>query len=291
MRNGASSGCSSSCRYHGDNFWHNIRIVVTYDGWLSAIPLNYFLLVINLISCILVTTTSHTNNNSIRDTNNCYCSVFRLGWRSTALLCTIVFQIGLCVVEGCVGISIVWCALAGWLWQEYTQAHSSSSSSSSNSIATEQENGHTASLVHNHQNSNVVGDFDDVSASTTSSIAPLNATRERTNDFEISNATDCYVREGSMENEEHDADDISPPQQSTSILSSSEPARSSACNLWSAADNIVPALLVLNGAVIVYYFVTLPFITTVAHMCALLLGVLISKTEKFLLVRLRLWCS
>ena len=42
-------------------------------------------------------------------------------------------------------------------------------------------------------------------------------------------------------------------------------------------------LFILNAAVLLYYLLTLPMITTVAHLCALVLGYAISKAETTIL--------
>jgi hypothetical protein len=45
-------------------------------------------------------------------------------------MAVIAFQIILCLFVGCVGISIIWCAMLGWMVLEFTTAQSTSAASS-----------------------------------------------------------------------------------------------------------------------------------------------------------------
>ena len=85
---------------HG--WWPQVNCILTYGGSQTDIAINYSILLINMTACALL-----------------------LGWDSRtnqrrALLSfgfTVTFQIVLCMALGCAGISIIWCASAGWMMQ------------------------------------------------------------------------------------------------------------------------------------------------------------------------------
>lgn len=79
---------------------HRTACILSYAGNGKDIVINYVLLVLNVGACL------------------------RLAWSATrleqqlalgALVFTILYQIVLCLILGCSGISIIWCACAGWI--------------------------------------------------------------------------------------------------------------------------------------------------------------------------------
>jgi hypothetical protein len=96
-------GCSAD----GD-ISERIRCIVTYGGHTPDIVVNYFMLAMNWIGCMAL----------LPPARHIFSFVF--AW---------IFQIGLCLGlaytsddgMGCAGISIVWCAMAGWMWQQQQQ--------------------------------------------------------------------------------------------------------------------------------------------------------------------------
>lgn len=74
--------------------------ILTYGGTGVDIAINYFLLVLNLLCCtaIMVEMSEELRKYAIG-----------------AFAFVVAFQISLCLVLGCSGISIIWCAMAGWV--------------------------------------------------------------------------------------------------------------------------------------------------------------------------------
>ncbi len=89
--------------------------ILSYNGSPKDIIINYTLLALNLIIAtypLIVLTEIHgvSNNNIIWKRRLCaFCSFIFVS----------VFQISLCLLIHCSGISIIWCALAGWIWMDY----------------------------------------------------------------------------------------------------------------------------------------------------------------------------
>lgn len=72
---------------------------MTYDGSALDTGLNYSVFLINLVCCIA----------AVKEQ------------KSYAIICLLsvsVFQWVLCLVLGCSGISIIWCAMAGWIFNQ-----------------------------------------------------------------------------------------------------------------------------------------------------------------------------
>lgn len=92
--------------------WPQVICILTYGGdvWHSSI--NYSLTAITLGCCSLpYLRRIHSYENLVnnRTVPRPRTALFSLAWTTS-------FQIGLCLVLHCSGISIVWCAGAGWLW-------------------------------------------------------------------------------------------------------------------------------------------------------------------------------
>lgn len=83
-----------------------VECILTYGGSTRDIAVNYIMLAINLAGCVMLLP---PNTSSSR-----HALSFAFVW---------VFQIGLCLAlaqasddgYGCAGISIVWCAMGGWM--------------------------------------------------------------------------------------------------------------------------------------------------------------------------------
>jgi len=117
--------------------------ILFYAGNLEDIILNYVLLMINFIYCyysvsmtirmIVVSqqqkeVKEDTTTNTTTNTTN-YCSDTTTNSKTqrihyyyyfalAALIFVLLFQICLCLVVGCVGISIIWCAMGGWIMSD-----------------------------------------------------------------------------------------------------------------------------------------------------------------------------
>uniref|UniRef100_A0A7S2KXG2 Transmembrane protein n=2 Tax=Leptocylindrus danicus TaxID=163516 RepID=A0A7S2KXG2_9STRA len=85
--------------------------VLSYAGSKDDIAINYTLLAISICAAYFLLE---------KFSNNLSSSVSR-GYRSdafVAFLGVIVFQIGLCLILGCSGVSIIWASILGWMLNE-----------------------------------------------------------------------------------------------------------------------------------------------------------------------------
>jgi hypothetical protein len=80
--------------------------ILTYQGSQKDIVLNYALLVANVVVC------------SITTASNAHRGLERKLVASGALVFVAAYQINLCLIVGCSGISIIWSACAGWILGE-----------------------------------------------------------------------------------------------------------------------------------------------------------------------------
>ena len=108
--------CSNSTNVSGtSNILSRIGCILTYGGEANDIVINYTLLVLNSVWCyclmvVAAVTAAATISPSKRRKYHISCTM--------ALLFVVFFQIGLCLIVGCSGISIIWCAQAGWIVQQ-----------------------------------------------------------------------------------------------------------------------------------------------------------------------------
>lgn len=86
------------------------QCILTYGGSKRDIVLNYALVAINLYICIKALV---IHSNSVLDKF--------YGNATLALGFVIAFQIILCLILGCSGISIIWCSMAGWIMSQKRQ--------------------------------------------------------------------------------------------------------------------------------------------------------------------------
>lgn len=88
-----------------------LSCILTYHGSERDIMINYIVLIVNLICCV-VSIRFHSQQVPEKA-----CKLIRFALLS--LISVAVFQICLCLVIGCAGISIIWCAMAGWMVSEH----------------------------------------------------------------------------------------------------------------------------------------------------------------------------
>mmetsp|Transcript_29117 Transcript_29117/g.60914 ORF Transcript_29117/g.60914 Transcript_29117/m.60914 type:complete len:216 (-) Transcript_29117:855-1502(-) len=89
-----------------DELATRLYCIVTYQDNAWKMALNYTLLALNVVACYqLLGRRQHATHSE--------------GTGNLITLVTVVtfFQIGLCLGVGCYGISIIWCACAGWYFQ------------------------------------------------------------------------------------------------------------------------------------------------------------------------------
>lgn len=84
--------------------------ILTYQGSQRDIILNYALLVANVVVCS-ITTASNVHYGTSR-------GLERKLAASGALVFVAAYQINLCLLVGCSGISIIWSTCAGWILSE-----------------------------------------------------------------------------------------------------------------------------------------------------------------------------
>ena len=119
-------------------------------------------------------------------------------------IAVIAFQIVLCLIVECVGISIIWCAIFGWILVEVACGHGIGGAASNDT--------------------------------------------EPDRQAETSNTSPTCVGYGNL---------------------------SSRCSCIAVVASVASTILCVDLAAIVYYAVTAPAITTVAHICAILMGVIL----------------
>ena len=93
------------------SLWKRIECILTYGGNTSDIALNYFLTLLGLTYATVLTLSV---DKIRRAETSRQLQRFAIG----SLVFVIAFQIVLCLILGCSGISIIWCAMAGWIMSE-----------------------------------------------------------------------------------------------------------------------------------------------------------------------------
>lgn len=79
-----------------------VECILTYGGNQTDIAINYAVLVINMTACAFILGQESRENQRRA---------------LLSFLFVVSFQVGLCLMLGCAGISIIWCACAGWMIQ------------------------------------------------------------------------------------------------------------------------------------------------------------------------------
>jgi hypothetical protein len=99
-----------------------VSCILTYGGSASDIAINYSILLLNLTACATVLQEDDTISKQTA---------------VVSLAFVVEFQIILCLIVGCSGISIIWCACAGWMIRKllYTQRTANLSSDSATTQA------------------------------------------------------------------------------------------------------------------------------------------------------------
>lgn len=98
-----------------DTLSSNIECILTYKGDGDFMVVNYSLLVLNMGHCFLKLSSERIE-----------CHPKRWKFALLSLLFSVVFQISLCLMVRCSGISIVWCAIVGWILFHSTPTNSES---------------------------------------------------------------------------------------------------------------------------------------------------------------------
>mmetsp|Transcript_38007 Transcript_38007/g.92109 ORF Transcript_38007/g.92109 Transcript_38007/m.92109 type:complete len:213 (+) Transcript_38007:173-811(+) len=112
------------------------QCILTYGGSERDIIINYALVAINLFICIKALV---IHNNSVLD------KFYRHA--TWALAFVVLFQIVLCLILGCSGISIIWCSMAGWIMSQRRQMIRSGVDEDNNGDSLSQENRTAASSI------------------------------------------------------------------------------------------------------------------------------------------------
>ena len=103
-----------------------IGCILGYAGSTRDVALNYLVFSINLTYCVTATVLSvHYRKQETAQ------KIFA----TSALVFVVMFQLILCLMLGCTGISIIWCAMGGWIISEQRQAVESDNASSNSSTA------------------------------------------------------------------------------------------------------------------------------------------------------------
>jgi hypothetical protein len=94
------------CPRDGSDIIARTGCILSFAGCRRDCLINYPVFLVNLIWCIFL---------SVRASGlqklHCTCNM-------AAFILVSLFQICLCLVVGCAGISIIWCAMARWAWWE-----------------------------------------------------------------------------------------------------------------------------------------------------------------------------
>ena len=97
---------------NGGSIWERTGCILGYAGSGKDIAINYVVLSINLFYCAaVVLQKSKCQRGSDKSKK-----IQQFALASLAFVT--VFQILLCLALGCAGISIIWCAMGGWIMSE-----------------------------------------------------------------------------------------------------------------------------------------------------------------------------
>ena len=102
------------------NLAGHLACILSYDGNPFDSAVNYTLLGLNLVYgrtfLVLWATQNHHEQQPLQQQQHTRRRGLSMHSAALAsLVLVIVFQIGLCLLLGCAGISIIWCACAGWI--------------------------------------------------------------------------------------------------------------------------------------------------------------------------------
>eukprot|EP00525_Craspedostauros_australis_P009420 CAMPEP_0198130624 /NCGR_PEP_ID=MMETSP1442-20131203/54385_1 /TAXON_ID= /ORGANISM="Craspedostauros australis, Strain CCMP3328" /LENGTH=265 /DNA_ID=CAMNT_0043791289 /DNA_START=217 /DNA_END=1014 /DNA_ORIENTATION=- len=182
-----------------------IGCILSYGGSRRDIIINYLLLAFNLYFCIkMVRLQISASSSSLSSSSMAVQPSTFLKSTTAAFAFVIIFQVSLCLIVQCSGISIIWCAMAGWMMSQRRQISES---------------------IQMDVTQDGVGTQDGM---------------------DTQNSTDCNSDNNDTETTRR-------------------------------ALSKIPLAITTNFAAIVYYAVVAAPITTVAHICALVLGAVLSK--------------
>jgi hypothetical protein len=88
--------------------------ILTYDGDGLDVIINYVLLIVNLLVCVAQLRAGGIQHDG-SPLEHQRQSRGRVVKAVAALAFVVAFQVQLCLAVGCVGISVVWCAMMGWI--------------------------------------------------------------------------------------------------------------------------------------------------------------------------------
>jgi hypothetical protein len=102
-----------------NNLWDRTACILSYSGSATDCVINYTLLTISVAGCwVQLRRLQQTNHERITMEDQQPYSISTAPTSKSALISfgfTVAFQVGLCLGIECSGISIVWCAAAGWM--------------------------------------------------------------------------------------------------------------------------------------------------------------------------------
>jgi len=121
-----------------DYLQEQVTCIFTYDGSIKDILINYTLFLLNVIIAAIplllpvAAITHRTRNNDLHKRRLCALS---------SLSFVSMFQVILCLLVKCNGISIIWCAIAAWIWMDYRTFKRGRDDDTSSNITTNCRNG------------------------------------------------------------------------------------------------------------------------------------------------------
>ncbi|KAL7555393.1 hypothetical protein ACA910_017694 [Epithemia clementina (nom. ined.)] len=224
----------------------NILCILTYGGSTVHIAINYTLLCLDVGAMgtwWFLTKNSQRHRSDEGQVQPSTTSVAAAAPLASFVF-VIAFQIGLCLVVGCSGISIVWCACLGWYWHKRRIF----------AVARLQE-----------------GREDETTTTTTAThLLSQKPQHPSSNQHE------------DERNTKSNHNDTEPLQQQSgdSLQSVDAPTPSDAVPEQGVVITVEILLGSLNALVLLYYAWSAEPITTVAHACAIVLGIVLSKMEQ-----------
>jgi hypothetical protein len=226
-----------------------IGCILTYSGSTVDIVINYLVLIINLMYCVafVISATKQTTQMSVTssgrrqhiDNTTTTNASYRL-LSLSALIFVVVFQIVLCLFVGCTGISIIWCAMCGWILSNERHRRQREDPSSVDTT-----------IEYTHPNDSII----------------INNNDDSTN---MNNGNSTVEVDNTNDNGDSDNRTSTIEFHSSSVSGTGTHFD----NTWMGRQRV--AVVCLDMLTIVYYAVISPFITTVAHTCALVLGAVLS---------------
>jgi hypothetical protein len=167
------------------------------------------------------------------------------------------FQVALCLAVGCVGVSVVWCAMAGWMLTDGGDRANAGPPRAPQPRARGTEGDERGSLLQQQHESS------SSTANCNATVAPAEASSSEqpasqpTGDREGRGTVPDRAAPGAS-----DAADTADPTEAAAAAAALFPT------LWRAA-------LAADAAAVLYYAWAAPPVTTLAHLCAAAMGALL----------------